>query len=151
MANYKCYYLGPYIKVYPPKVTYTDNIYTCNSHDCKEHGKHLSGNNFCNLCGSPVAMSPVLRNSRVNMTDFLEEEFNDCDMFCVIHLDDKDYQLLIGNREEQGGIHINDFGEYSLPENTNFFEHTDWARTIAKLKEIGYKFEIKVGLVAYYN
>ena len=46
---------------------------------------------------------------------------------------------------------VEKFGEYALPENISFFKHEDWVNLIASLKKVGYKFEIKVGVVSYYN
>jgi len=151
MSNYSCYYLGPYVKVYPPEVTYTEDILTCTKIDCKRHGNCISDSNFCDTCGSPIRMCPILRKRHVNMHDFLEEEFNDCDLFSVVHLDDRDYQILISNNKNQGGIRIEKHGDYPLPEETLFFTHADWTRLVAKLKEIGYKFEAKIGVISYYN
>jgi hypothetical protein len=151
MGNYNCYYLGPYVKVSPPEVTYTENILTCTNFECECHGKYVSDSKFCKLCGHPVRVSPVSRKRQLSMHDFLEAEFNDCDLFSVVHLEDKDYQILISNKKGQGGVHIEKWGEYPVPAGTSFFSHVDWVRLIAKLKEIGYKFEAKVGAVFYYN
>lgn len=151
MSNYSCYYLGPYVKVYPPEVTYTDDVMTCTKTDCKCHGHHVFDSKFCNMCGGPIEVCSVLRKGHVSMHDFLEAEFNNVDLFCVVNLEDKNYQILISNNKEQGGVHIENSGEYSLPEETQFFSHADWTRLVAKLKEIGYKFETKVGVISYYN
>jgi hypothetical protein len=153
MANYDCYYFGPYIKIYPPKRTYKENIRTCINTVCKTHGKYVSeGINFCGVCGSPVQDYPVLREGHESLHDFLQDEFGDCDLFSIVSMDHKDYQFFVANRyDEQGGVRIDEYGEYPLSENPDYFEREDWVRLVEKLEEKGFKFEKGIGVIAYYN
>jgi len=150
MANYNCYYLGSYIKVYPPKREYTDKLHTCSNIKCNIHGKCRS-DKFCSVCGSPIEFCSVQRNGHVNMQDFLIEELKDENLFQVIYMDNKDYQIFIPNSKEQGGTYIEEYGEYSLSESANQFEHNDWIALIEKLEEKEFNFEKKIGVVSYYN
>jgi len=136
--------------VYPPEKTYLEKLNTCSNTLCELHGKYLN-DSFCGKCGSAITFYHVQRKGHVNMEDFLEEKFNNIDLFRVIFMDDKDYQIFIPNMREQGGVHIEEHGEYSLPENINQFEHKDWIALINKLEEEKFNFEKKIGVVAYYN
>jgi CMP-N-acetylneuraminic acid synthetase len=153
MANYNCYYFGPYVKVYPPKRTYRDNTRTCINTACKTHGMHVpEGTNFCSVCGNPIREVPVLREGFESLYDFLQDELGDCDLFSIVSMNHKDYRFFVSNRcSKQGGIHIHEHGEYPLQENPDYFDREDWVRLIEKLKEKGFKFEKGIGVIAYYN
>lgn len=150
MANYNCYYFGPYVKVYPPKKIYTNDLRTCSNIACRLHGKY-SSENFCGACGSPVKMSPISHEGHENLHEFLDDVLGDEEMFSVVCIDNKDYQFFISNRGAQGGVRIEDHGEYPMSEDPNFFDRKDWALLIEKLIEKNFKFVKGIGVIAYYN
>ena len=149
MSNYDCYYVGPYVKVYPPKKEYTSSMKTCTNNECSDHGKFLV-TSFCGKCGSPVNICPVTTIEEESMFNFLNDELEE-DLFTVICIDGKKYQIFISNHEYQGGAHTEDYGDYPITDDTSCFDKGDWAKLIAKLEEKSYKFEKNIGLIYYYN
>lgn len=149
MANYNCYYFGPYVKVYPPERSYMDAIVTCTSVKCAYHGKYIS-TVFCGNCGSPVGKTKVLRQGHLSLHDFLDKELEE-DLFSIIHMDGKDYAFFISNHKDQGGFRIHQHGDYPIPLDLNFFDREDWVRLTTKLDEKGIKHEKNIGVVSYYN
>lgn len=150
MGNCNRYYFGPYIKVYPSKKTYTKNIRTCTKTTCLRHGG-LSSASFCSTCGSLIEDCPVIQERHESLEEILLDEFNDCDLFSTVCIDDEDYQFFVSNSYEQGGVYIDEHGEYSVQENPDYFNQKDWVRLVDKLTERGYKFEKGIGVIAYYN
>ena len=150
MANYDCYYVGPYVKVYPPKKEYTRSMRTCTNNECSDHGKHLPYNPFCAKCGHAIDLCDVHSVEPESMHNFIDEELEE-DLFEVVCIDGKKYQIFISNCKEQGGTNVDDYGDYPVTEDMSFFDKGDWANLIAKLEEKSYKFEKNIGLVSYYN
>lgn len=150
MSNYDCYYVGPYVKVYPPKKEYTRSRRTCINNECSDHGKHLPYNPFCAKCGHAIDLCDVHSVEPESMYDFLNDELEE-DLFTVVNIDHKKYQIFISNSNGQGGTHTEDYGDYPIADDTSCFDKGDWATLIAKLEDKSYNFEKKIGLVSYYN
>jgi hypothetical protein len=152
------FYVGPYIKAYPPGEEYTLTMYTCTKEECPNHGRGLSDSKFCSICGSPTGRCGVKRKQPLNMRAFLDKHLGNENMFSVVYQEDissqdkKPFCLIIPNNEKQGGLlkDENDAGEYSLPNlDQDFYKHGDWKLLWDRLYEKQISIEEKIGCIIY--
>jgi len=151
MANVKCFYLGPYLKVWPPEIDYESTMKTCTSTSCKNHGQYLRSN-FCEICGSTIDTCKITGKTHLSLHDFLAHTCGDEDLFGVVRPDDEEFSYLISNSNLQGGDHIESFGDYPLPDpSIDQFGHNDWTIVCGFLDVKQIKYEKCCGVVFYYN
>jgi hypothetical protein len=150
-------YVGPYFKVWPPKIETNFPMQTCSNTECCGHGIY-SSSNFCNRCGSEVKQVPVKRIQKKCMHEFMEEELNNEDLFNEITLEyseeHKDCVLLTSNYNGQGGITFDQCysGETDMPPtDLTLFEKGDWKKMSDALERKDVKFEKKIGIINYFH
>lgn len=145
-----CYYLGPYINVWVPKVHRKLSISTCTKRDCTCHGRFRSNEKFCSVCGSPIGLEEIEQMVNMNLSDLFKEELGNEDIFSTHYWDEDEHVTVLPNIRGQGGIRIHNSGEYTLPDiSKDNFVHPDWGRLITTLTKLEMKFEQKVGFIFY--
>jgi hypothetical protein len=144
-------FAGPYLRIWGPKETEIRAIKTCPKEACPNH-KILIYGTYCSKCGSPIKEIKVSVEYPFIINSFTEKHFKNCDMFMRAQNIEPGYEIVVpNNRTRQGGIYVDEDGEFSLPTyGTEIFkEREDWAKLIAKLTELNIKFEMKIGIVQW--
>lgn len=150
-------YIGPYLKVWLPKIEYTHNIKTCSNISCKEYKKDLSKINFCPVCGRSVVESVITELTENNMHSYMQTNFGEDDTFSIVYMEFincarsiKNFNIVISNYTVQGGLHTSNLGEYSLPNlSIDQFKVGDWDRLIKQLDKDQIEYETHMGYISY--
>lgn len=147
-------FYGPYMRVWMPAVLVEKHTETCTNPGCSKHMKNVD-TPYCPACGAKVDVLRYNKESEQNLHDFLEEKFNDCDMFQVVYPDDGDYVLAVPNRtSDQGGRHFEDDSEIEIIDLLNNkdlsdFVRNDWVKFEAALQAADIKYEKKLGVLKW--
>lgn len=157
MGIYLQLYHGPYIRVWMPETVNDVDIKTCTNETCENHGEYVH-TGFCDKCGSEVKNVVIKRESHLNLSEFLEKELGNEDMFMPVYPDDVDFFLVIPNCEGQGGTHFEDSADTEVlvlsdtprVSDMSIFDQGDWKRFIQALVDKSIKYERKVGILRWY-
>lgn len=159
MGYDKTVYVGPYVKVYLPKVGNKEEIMTCPKKDCSNHGKRARASKFCGKCGEEIKLVPFTRKRSFNIYQALEDRIDEDNFFVATQEwigsnEKEDFVLFLPNCGEQGGHNIDEheYGEYSFTDtHYDSFAHEDWTELIEVLTDLKLKFEKKIAIVKYYH
>lgn len=157
MSMHRNFYYGPYMKIWLPSVPSTKHQRICPNGGCTNHFKYVQ-TPFCPLCGHMIEDETVQVLCRMSLHDFFEKEFNDIDLFIVIHPDNEDYTIALSNQTSiQGGRHfeysdsseILTFSEESIQQLKSFFNQEDWVKFEESLKKNDIRYEKKTGIIQW--
>lgn len=150
-------YVGPYVKVFLPRVDVTNTIKTCTNAVCRCHGKVNQSTPFCGACGHEIKLIPFTRKEPYNIHQMLYDRIGQDTFFVVTQewLNSEEpeaFVILIPNRKDQGGYRIEDqdFGEFLLPIIQTAFTQGDWVKLIDVLTELNLKHVDNVGIIKYF-
>lgn len=152
-------YVGPYVKVFLPRVDVTNTIKTCTNAVCRCHGKVNQSTPFCGACGHEIKLIPFTRKEPYNIYQILFDRIGQ-DIFFVVTQEwlnseePEDFVILIPNRKSQGGYNIEEqeFGEYLFPLlQASHFSQGDWVKLIEVLTELNLKHVDNIGIIKYYH
>lgn len=152
-------YVGPYVKVYLPKVDNTEEIMTCPEKNCSNHGKRSGSSKFCDKCGAEIKLVSFIRKESFNIHQVLYDLSIEDNFFVVTQEEigskkPDDFVLFLPNCRDQGGYNVNEHecGEFNFPDiHYDFFAHEDWIELIKVLTDQNLKFEKKIAIVRYYH
>ncbi len=152
-------YVGPYVKVFLPKVDITRNIKTCPNSICRYHGKENGSTTFCGACGHEIKNIPFTKKETFNIHPLLDNNGYE-NIFSVVTQEwlnsnePEDFVILIPNRREEGGYNIEEqeFGEYILPcLQTQYFIQGKWLKIREVLDMSSLKHVDNIGIIKYYH
>ncbi len=154
---YRKVYLGPFLRVWMPERTAHIPVQSCTNEECKKYGEH-NRHQFCGYCGKEVKRISINKPSHLILHDFLNEEFQDPDMFIDVQPDGKEYILVVPNRhKKQGGAFFEDSPDSEILVFSDGIEHfraefdrEDWIKLVTTLLDRGIKYEQLTGVLQWF-
>ena len=150
-------FYGPYMRIWLPKIENEEIETICPNETCVKYKKRASSK-FCSECGSEIEEIKITEFDEPDLGEFLEEEFNDRDMFIGVSPEELDYVLTLPNNvSRQGGFYYEDGCQTEIltinkdeeDPNWEHFEREDWVKLTELLTKKGIKFEKKVGVLQW--
>jgi|WetSurMetagenome_2_1015567.scaffolds.fasta_scaffold277042_2 hypothetical protein len=114
-------YVGPYIKVFLPKIDVTTKKITCPVETCAGHGKTLSNVKFCSDCGAAVTHCSFTRMETLSIHDFINVQLGNSEIYFVLYKDElssyvqEEFCILLPVDKEALRLDQHNCGEHRLP------------------------------------
>lgn len=146
-------FIGPYMRVWPPKETFETNILCCSSAECPRYAQpqHATAH-FCPQCGSPITNTAFPQERLIDLYELFRTKLGNGDLFArITETPEEGMVIVLPNLGGQGGIHHLDTIETPFQDYMGCFDHPDWERVAAVFDEMKIRYEKCQGILQWYN